>query len=78
MNAKEFLEYILTNVVDNKEAVAVEVQEDELGTLLTVRVDKADMGIIIGKWGNTINSIRSLMRLYGSKENKRINVKVLD
>jgi predicted RNA-binding protein YlqC (UPF0109 family) len=36
------------------------------------------MWIIIGKGGNTINSIRSVLRLLGMKINKRINLKVLD
>jgi predicted RNA-binding protein YlqC (UPF0109 family) len=46
--------------------------------LLTLKVDKNDMWTIIGKWWATINAIRSLLRLYWVKQNKRINLKVLD
>jgi predicted RNA-binding protein YlqC (UPF0109 family) len=46
--------------------------------LLTISVNKEDMGIIIWKWGNNINSIRSIMRLVWMKLNKKVNIKVLD
>ncbi|MDD3793333.1 MAG: KH domain-containing protein [Candidatus Gracilibacteria bacterium] len=78
MNEVSFLQFIVENIVSNKEAIKIDKVEDELGTLLTLSVDKEDMGSIIGKGGNNINSIRSLLRLYGVKTNKRINLKVLD
>ena len=52
--------------------------QDELGILLTLSVAKDDMWIIIGKGGNTINSIRSILRIYGLKIDQRVNLKVLD
>jgi predicted RNA-binding protein YlqC (UPF0109 family) len=36
------------------------------------------MGVIIWKGGNTINSIRSILRLFGMKLGSRVNLKVLD
>ena len=73
-----FLQFIVENVVKNKDAIKIEKKEDELWTLLTLSIDKDDMGTIIGKWGVTVNAIRSLLRLYWVKQNKRINLKVLD
>ncbi len=78
MNEQDFLKYIIENIVSNKDAVNVERKEDELGVLLTLSVDKDDMGVIIWKSGNTINSIRTIMRVFGSKMDKKVNVKVLD
>ncbi|MCP4523585.1 MAG: KH domain-containing protein [Candidatus Gracilibacteria bacterium] len=72
------MKYIITNLVDDVEAIHIERTEDELGILLTLGVAKNDMGIIIGKGGNTINSIRTLLRIFGMKMEKRINLKVLD
>jgi predicted RNA-binding protein YlqC (UPF0109 family) len=46
--------------------------------LLTLKVNKADMGVIIGKNGNIVTSIRSLLRILGTKGKKKINLKVLD
>lgn len=78
MKEIEFLQFIIENLVENKNDISIERVEDELGVLLTLKVNKEDMWIIIWKWGNTINSIRSLLRLFWMKVNKRINLKVLD
>lgn len=78
MNEVEFLHFIVENIVDNKDAINIEKTEDELGILLTLIVDKSDMWSIIWKSWNNINSIRSILRLYWVKINKRVNLKVLD
>jgi predicted RNA-binding protein YlqC (UPF0109 family) len=65
-------------LVNNKDDIAIERTEDELWILLTLKVNSEDMWIIIGKSWNTINSIRSILRLFGMKAEKRINLKVLD
>ncbi len=78
MKEVDFLKFIVESIVENKDDIEIEYQEDELGTLLTLKVNKDDMGIIIGKKGATINALRSIVRLMGMKMNKKINLKVLD
>lgn len=78
MKEVEFLQFIIENLVENKDAISIERTEDELGLLLILKVDKNDMGVIIGKSWNTINSIRSLLRIFWMKMWKRLNLKVLD
>jgi len=78
MKEVEFLQFIVENLVNNKDDISIERTEDELGVLLTLKVNTEDMWIIIGKSWNTINSIRSILRLFGMKTEKRINLKVLD
>ena len=78
MKEVEFLQFIVENLVENKEAINIERTEDELWVLLTLKVDKNDMWIIIWKSWNTINSIRSILRLFWMKTKKRLNLKVLD
>lgn len=78
MKEVEFLQFIVENLVENKDDISIERTEDELWVLLTLKVNKEDMWIIIWKAGNTINSIRSLLRLFWMKMNKRLNLKVLD
>lgn len=78
MKEIEFLQFIIENLVEDKESITIERTEDELWILLTLKVDKNDMWIIIGKSWNTINSIRSILRLFWMKMWKRINLKVLD
>lgn len=74
----EFLQYIITSLVEHKDEVMVEQKEDDLGTLLTLKVNKDDMGTIIGKDGKTINAIRTVLRVFGSKMNIRLNLKVVE
>ncbi len=78
MKEVDFLQFIIENLVENKNDVKIERTEDELGVLLTLSVNKEDMGVIIWKGGNTINSIRSILRLFGMKLGSRVNLKVLD
>lgn len=78
MKELEFLQFIVENLVENKSEIVINRTEDEMWVLLTLKVNKEDMWIIIWKGWNTINSIRSLLRLYWMKIDKRVNLKVLD
>ncbi|MGE4443701.1 MAG: KH domain-containing protein [Candidatus Altimarinota bacterium] len=78
MKEVEFLQFIIENLVQNKGDIQIERTEDELGILLTLKVNKEDMGVVIGKSGNIVTSIRALLKILGSKTNQRINLKVLD
>jgi len=78
MIAKDFLVFIIDSLVTHKEDVVIEQREDDLGTLLTLKVNKEDMGTIIGKEGKTINAIRTVLRVYGSKSDARVNLKVIE
>lgn len=78
MTAKDFLVFMITSLVAHKDEVVIEQREDDLGTLLTLRVNKEDMGVIIGKEGKTINAIRTVLRVYGSKTDARVNLKIIE
>jgi len=78
MKEVEFLQFLLENMVSNPDDIKIERKEDELWVLLTISANKEDMGVIIWKGGNNINSIRSILRLVWMKLNKKINIKVLD
>jgi len=78
MKEIEFLQFIVWNLVNNKEDIVIDRTEDELWVLLTLKVNKEDMWVIIWKGWNTINSIRTLLRLFWMKIDKRLNLKVLD
>lgn len=74
----EFLRFLIENLVKNTNDIEILREEDELGILLTLKVNTEDMGLIIWKWWNTVNSIRSILKVLGLKIDKRINLKVLD
>jgi len=66
MTAKDFLHFIISSLVEKKDAIQIEEKVDELGLLLSLRVDPSDMGSIIGRGGKTIDSIRTVLRVFGS------------
>ncbi len=73
---KAFLEYIVKALVDNPEDVKIDRTVDEMGVLITMTVNSADMGKIIGRQGNTAKAIRTLLRVIGMKNNARVNLKI--
>ena len=75
-NDQEFLEYIIKALVDNPEDVKVDRKVDEMGVLLSLKVNPEDMGQIIGRAGATARSIRSLVRIVGLKNQARVNLKI--
>ena len=74
----EFLKFLIENLVKNTDDIKITREEDELGVLLTLKVNTEDMWLIIWKSWNTVNSIRSILKVLGLKIDKRINLKVLD
>lgn len=77
-NAQEFIQFLLNTICEDQDAVELDLQEDDLGTLFTIRVSEADMGRLIGRSGQNISAIRTLVRVIGAREGERINIKVLD
>lgn len=75
-NDQEFLDYVVKALVDNPNDVSIVRSVDEMGVLLTLAVNPADMGKIIGRQGNTAKAIRSLLRVMGMKTNSRVNLKI--
>ena len=73
---KEFLEYLVKALVDNPNDVKVERKVDEMGVLLSLTVNPADMGQIIGREGSTAKAIRNLVRIVGLKNHARVNLKI--
>lgn len=73
---QEFLEGLIKALVDHPEDVKVDRQVDEMGVLLTLKVNPQDMGVIIGREGMTAKAIRSLLRIVGIKHNARVNLKI--
>ena len=75
-NDQEFLEFIVKGLVDHPEDVKIDRTVDEMGVLLSLKVNPEDMGQIIGKEGSTARSIRSLVRIVGLKNHARVNLKI--
>lgn len=78
MTAQQYLHTLITALVAFPDAVEITQIDDEKGTLLSVKIDNRDMPVIIGRGGKTIDSIRTIMRMYATKNNIRIAVKLIE
>ena len=74
----DFLQYVLDSLVEDHDQLKVEGCIDDLGILLTVQVSDRDMGKLIGKGGQTIKALRTLIRVIGGNASQRVNIKVLE
>ena len=72
----KFLEFVVKALVENPDDVKINRTVDEMGVLMTLDVNKDDMGKIIGREGNTAKAIRTLLRVVGMKNNARVNLKI--
>jgi predicted RNA-binding protein YlqC (UPF0109 family) len=75
---QQFVEFIVKSLVGNPDAVVVERRIDEKGVLLELTVDPEDLGRVIGKRGATAQSLRTLLRALGTKNDARYNLKIVD
>ncbi len=74
----EFAEYLIKAIVSHPDDVKIERTVDDMGVLLTVHVNKEDIGYVIGKKGQTAKSVRTLLKIIGAKNNERVNMKIYE
>ena len=75
---QQFVEYIVKSLVGHPEDVVLERIIDEKGVLLTLTVNPDDLGRVIGKRGMTAQSLRTLLRALGTKNDARYNLKIVN
>ena len=75
---KEFIEYIVKNLVDNPDQVRINEVGGTHTLIIELSVDKSDTGKIIGKKGKTINAIRTLLMAVASRNDMRVNLEIVE
>jgi uncharacterized protein len=75
---QQFVEFVVKSLVSKPDEVKVERRIDEKGVLLELTVDPEDLGRVIGKRGATAQSLRTLLRALGTKNDARYNLKIID
>ncbi|OGG07626.1 hypothetical protein A2872_00025 [Candidatus Gottesmanbacteria bacterium RIFCSPHIGHO2_01_FULL_42_12] len=75
---QQFIEYIIKSIVGHPDEVKIERRIDEKGVLLELSVNPEDLGRVIGKRGATAQSLRTLLRALGTKNDARYNLKIVD
>ena len=73
---KDFVETVVKMLVDNPDDVKVARKIDEMGVLITLDVNAADMGMVIGREGATAKALRTLLRVIGARNSARVNLKI--
>ena len=75
---KEVLKTIISNLVDDKEAVEINQVDGEKSITFEVKVAEGDMGKVIGRQGRLAKSIRTIMKAFASKEYKKVSVEFVE
>ncbi|MDO8425326.1 MAG: KH domain-containing protein [bacterium] len=73
---QQFVDYVVRALVNNPDKVNTNRTVDEMGVLITVKVDPTDMGYLIGRQGQTARAVRTLLKVVGAKNNARVNLKI--
>ena len=73
---QEFVEDVVKSIGANPSDVKTERTVDEMGVLITLHLNPADMGYVIGRQGQTARAIRTLLKIVGAKNNARVNLKI--
>lgn len=73
---QEFVENVVKALVDQPEDVSTDRSVDEMGVLITLKVNPQDLGQVIGRQGQTAKAIRTLLRVVGAKNHARVNLKI--
>jgi predicted RNA-binding protein YlqC (UPF0109 family) len=75
---KEFVEYIVKNLVDQPDSVDVRCLEKDHGTLVELRVDANDVAKVVGRRGRTINAVRTLVMMACARLGHRVRVELIE
>jgi predicted RNA-binding protein YlqC (UPF0109 family) len=75
---QQFVEMVVKAIVGHPEDVKTERTVDERGVLITLHINPADMGYVIGRQGQTARSIRTLLKIVGAKNNAHVNLKIYE
>jgi predicted RNA-binding protein YlqC (UPF0109 family) len=75
---KEFVEFIVKQMVDKPDKVKIEKIDNENTVEINVRVDKSDIGKVVGKHGKNVDALRTLLTAVGAKEHHRTVLHVIE
>ena len=74
---EEFLKIMISNLVDNREAIEINTIDNEKSITFEVKVAQEDMGKVIGKQGRIAQAIRNVMKAVANKEHKKASVEFI-
>ena len=75
---KDFIAYLIKNLVDQPDSVDVNVFEGEKSTIVEVQVGGDDVAKIVGKQGRTIKALRTIAMTVGARFGRRVKLELLN
>jgi predicted RNA-binding protein YlqC (UPF0109 family) len=75
---RDVVEIVTKSLVDNPNGVNVVEIEGEKTVVIELRVDKADVGKVIGKQGRIARALRTILSAMGRKTGKRVVLEILE
>ena len=76
-DSEKLVRYLVTSLVDNPDAVSIEVKSDGDSVTYEVTLDSEDVGKVIGRQGRVIKAIRTLVRAAAAPESEHVDVEVI-
>ncbi len=77
MAAADLVAYVARNLVDDPEAVSVEVHDEPDGTVIELHVAEGDMGKVIGRNGSVAKALRTLLKVMSAREGESISLEIV-
>lgn len=75
---KEFIEYLVKNLVDQPEKVEVQCNQNDRGVHVQVRVSQDDMGKVVGRKGVTIKALRTIVLSVCARVGQRVDLELVE
>ncbi len=76
MSAQDLVEYVAKNLVDDPDAVQVEVHTSPAGTVIELHVAEEDMGKVIGRNGSVAKALRTLLKVMSAREGESVSLEI--
>jgi len=77
MAAAELVEYVAKSLVDDPDAVSVEVVNGEDGTIIELHVAEGDMGKVIGRNGSVAKALRTLLKVTSARTGEPVSLEIV-
>ena len=77
MAAKDLVEYVAKSLVDDPEAVTVEVIDGDEGTIIELHVAESDMGKVIGRNGSVAKALRTLLKVTSARTGEPVSLEIV-
>jgi len=77
MAAADLVEYVAKSLVDDPEAVTVEVVNGEEGIVIELHVAEADMGKVIGRNGSVAKALRTLLKVTSARSGEPVSLEIV-